>query len=252
MSDWKLPLDQLRQPIELEEDYDGHLYAPIEDVTERLNQVFDGLWDVEILERDFLEQTDETLVKVRVTFHTLEGVPNIVKEALGGNKVVRLNKNNEIKSLTDSFESAVSQGIKRAAKRIEVALRKQFQNPALNNNEPTRNTSNNQSSSQNQNDRSKSNGDDLDRNKILKKVEQVRKDRGLNEREAKTMMVNSFNKAGTKDCSTKQLKEFLEILQKKRCEECREEISKKVVGFCKNNENRFDGKILCMNCQKEY
>jgi hypothetical protein len=252
VSDWKLPLDQLRQPIELEEDYDGHLYAPIEDVTERLNQVFNGLWDVEILERDFLEQTDETMVKVRVTFHTPEGYPDIIKEALGGNKVVRLKKSGEIKSLTDSFESAVSQGIKRAGKRIEVALRKQFQNPALNNNEPTRNTSDNQSSNQKQSDKSSSNGDDLDRDKIIDSITKARKKRGLESREAKTKMVNCLNKAGTKDCSSKQLQEFLEVLQKKRCEECREKISKKVVNFCENNKDRFEGKILCMECQKGY
>jgi len=149
MSEWKLPLEELRATIELEKDFNDNLYAPIEDVTERLNQVFNGLWDVEILGRAFLEQTDETLVKVRVTFHTPEGYPDIVKEAFGGNKVVRLKKNNEIKSLADSFESAVSQGIKRAAKRIEVALRKQFDNPALNSKhggEPTRNNSNNSKS----------------------------------------------------------------------------------------------------------
>lgn len=96
------------------------------------------------------------------------------------------------------------------------------------------------------------NNSKLDRDQILTKINQEIEERDFDIGEAKTILVNNFNKGGTKDCSTKNLKIYLEILQKKRCESCTEKISDSIVEFCEKNEDRFEGKTLCMKCQKEY
>lgn len=256
---WEKAKKAITEPIEWEEDNQGNEYCPIENVIERINQIFGPFWNVKIHSREYEERTSEAIIDATVVFRTPGGLPNITKDVIGRDDAVRpkYDRNNNkvdkyedrpIRSIGDVYAGARSNAIKRAAKDLEIALKMTFSNPALDDQRPDKNNGSNQKGDNNSNQSS----NDLDRDKLLDKIEKVRKERKFDIGEAKTMMVNTIGKAGTKDCSTKQLQEFLEVLEKKRCEECREEISKKVVSFCESNEDRFENKILCMECQKSY
>ncbi|MBM7623739.1 hypothetical protein [Sporohalobacter salinus] len=111
-----------------------------------------------------------------------------------------------------------------------------------------KNNSDNSSQKQKKDNRENS----MDKQELIEVITQEMENREFEIGEAKTILVNNFGKAGLRDCSVKNLKTYLEILRKERCEACKEEVSEKVVEFCENNQDRFEGKILCMECQKEY
>lgn len=101
-------------------------YIPISEVINRLNRVLGvSNWSSDIIkcERDS-HDPDFIIAHVRLSanFPTLLGTGRIVKDGIGGQKIKRSRKDNEIVDLGDEMKGAVSDALKKAAQQLGVGL----------------------------------------------------------------------------------------------------------------------------------
>jgi len=92
----------------------------------------------------------------------------------------------------------------------------------------------------------------LSRQEIIDSINKAISNRDFSNGEAKEILSETFGKDSCNDCSDQELIEYLEILKKERCQDCREKITEKVVKYCDKNKDTFEGKYLCIACQKLY
>jgi len=101
-------------------------YIPVSEVINRLNRVIGvSNWSSDIIrcERD-QHDPDFIVAHVRLTatFPTLNSSGRVVKDGIGGQKIKRNRKDNEIIDLGDEMKGAVSDALKKAAQQLGVGL----------------------------------------------------------------------------------------------------------------------------------
>lgn len=101
-------------------------YIPVSEVITRLNRVIGvGNWSSEIIrcERDAIDP-DFVVAHVRLTVYVnlVEARTRIIKDGIGGQKIKRSRKDNEIIDLGDEMKGAVSDALKKAAQQLGVGL----------------------------------------------------------------------------------------------------------------------------------
>jgi hypothetical protein len=97
-------------------------YVASEAVIDRMNRVFEGNWNVEILDREVMQ--DQVLIKVRVTIRD-SGNYNYAQEAYASHPLAKYTdgpKAGQIIDAGNSFRSATSKAIKAAVARWGVGL----------------------------------------------------------------------------------------------------------------------------------
>ncbi|KXS42982.1 MULTISPECIES: hypothetical protein [unclassified Candidatus Frackibacter] len=102
------------------------------------------------------------------------------------------------------------------------------------------------------NDERQDNYKDKSKQDIINDINDTIEKEDFSHEEAKKILTDNLNKKSLKDCSKKELVEYLEILRKERCQSCKAKISEAVVKYCEKNKDKFDGQCLCINCQDDY
>ena len=117
-------IEALNRPMKFEEragpGRKAYRYVKGEDVIERLNEAFSHEWSSEVVE----EKVNENFIVLRIKLSVWIADGRVIyKEAYGGSSIMKSRSTGEVIDLSNSFKSAFTGALKKAAEQFGIALK---------------------------------------------------------------------------------------------------------------------------------